>query len=388
MTVRITDDERRARLVARHHLSGTAAGAVEAVGSVVAMHSSDPASPYLALRARLSGFETTDLDAALYADRALWRLHAMRRTLFLVDRREAPVFDAAVGRAIAERERTRVEQMLEGRLSRRQLRRLEAAVMDRLADGAQLRTTELAEAVPGLRRVITVGSGKWAARVPLSSRLLYVMAMDGRIVRTAPAGSWRSSQYGWAAVEAWFGEPLPLLDPEDGRTRLITRYLEGYGPATATDIRWWAGMTARDVGAALHAAGAVPVALENGNEGFVVKGDLDPVGPMPPAPVFLPGLDSTPMGWKDRSWYLGSHAPALFDRNGNIGPTVWIGGRIVGGWGQRPGGEVAFTLLDDVGAEAAALIESEAGAVNEWLGGVVIKPRFRTPIERELAGSG
>jgi hypothetical protein len=60
MTARhVPDAERRARLVARHHLAGTAAGPVQAVA---ALHSTDPITPYLAVRARVPGFVTADLD--------------------------------------------------------------------------------------------------------------------------------------------------------------------------------------------------------------------------------------------------------------------------------------------------------------------------------------
>ena len=51
--------------------------------------------------------------------------------------------------------------------------------------------------------------------------------------------------------------------------------------------------------------------------------------------ALLPGLDSTVMGWKERAWFLGGHQHALFDVNGNAGPTVWCNGRIVGGWAHR-----------------------------------------------------
>ena len=46
------------------------------------------------------------------------------------------------------------------------------------------------------------------------------------------------------------------------------------------------------------------------------------------------------MGWKERSWYLGPHAPDVFDNVGNVGPTIWLGGRIVGGWAQTADGTV------------------------------------------------
>jgi hypothetical protein len=101
--------------------------------------------------------------------------------------------------------------------------------------------------------------------------------------------------------------------------------------------------------------------------------------------ALLPALDPTVMGWTGRAWYLGEHGPALFDRSGNAGPTVWADGRIVGGWAQREDGKVVHRLLEDVGAEASSAIADEAARLTEWLTPVRVKPRFRTPLERELA---
>ena len=74
----------------------------------------------------------------------------------------------------------------------------------------------------------------------------------------------------------------------------------------------------------------------------------------------------------------------LFDRSGNPGPTVWADGRVVGGWAQRPDGEVVVRLLEDVGADVAAGAAAEAERVSAWLGDRRVTPRFRTPLEREL----
>jgi Winged helix DNA-binding domain len=90
------------------------------------------------------------------------------------------------------------------------------------------------------------------------------------------------------------------------------------------------------------------------------------------------------MGWKERAWYLGDHGKALFDTNGNAGPTVWADGRVVGGWAQRRDGEIAVRLLEDTGAEVAAAIDAEAARLGAWYGDVRTTPRFRTPLEREL----
>src|SRR5690606_3327416 len=98
--------------------------------------------------------------------------------------------------------------------------------------------------------------------------------------------------------------------------------------------------------------------------------DLEPVKAGGSRVALLPGLDPTPMGWKERDFYLGRHATPLFDKNGNIGPTVWLDGRIVGGWAQRAAGEVAYRLLEDVGKRATALIAREAASLTGWLDGV------------------
>lgn len=125
--VRITDAQRRARVVARHRLDRTANDALDAVRSLAAVHSSDPITPYLACWARVPEFATRDLDHALYEARTLWRAHALRRTMFVVAADEAPIFAAAVGREVAAKERRRLEQWLAAELPAAVPRRLGGA---------------------------------------------------------------------------------------------------------------------------------------------------------------------------------------------------------------------------------------------------------------------
>ncbi|KIX77017.1 hypothetical protein SF23_14325 [Streptomyces sp. MBRL 10] len=91
------------------------------------------------------------------------------------------------------------------------------------------------------------------------------------------------------------------------------------------------------------------------------------------------------MGWADRGFHLDpAHRPALFDYAGNIGPTVWWNGEIVGGWAQRPDGEIVWRLLADSGRAAEEAVAAEASRLAAWVGDTRITPRFRTPLEREL----
>ena len=85
------------------------------------------------------------------------------------------------------------------------------------------------------------------------------------------------------------------------------------------------------------------------------------------------------------TWYLGDHGPVLFDRNGNAGPTVWVDGRVAGGWSQRRGGEIVHRLLEDVGAEATAAVAAAGADLEAWLGPMRITPRFPTPLQKELS---
>ncbi|MEY2450454.1 MAG: hypothetical protein QOD92_28, partial [Acidimicrobiaceae bacterium] len=65
-----------------------------------------------------------------------------------------------------------------------------------------------------------------------------------------------------------------------------------------------------------------------------------------------------------------------FDRAGNAGPTVWWDGRVVGAWTQRKDGEIAWRLLEDVGADATAAIAAEAERLHVLIGPTRFTPRF------------
>jgi hypothetical protein len=134
----------------------------------------------------------------------------------------------------------------------------------------------------------------------------------------------------------------------------------------------------------LAALDAVDVDLD-GDVGYLLPDDTVRVRAPRRWVALLPGLDPTVLGWKERDWYLGGHAARLFDRNGNAGPTVWADGRVVGGWGQRPDGVVAVELLEPVDTSVTKAVAREAAALTEWLAGTVVTPRFRTPLEREIA---
>jgi hypothetical protein len=208
--------------------------------------------------------------------------------------------------------------------------------------------------------------------------------MEGRVFRGPPSGAWNRGQYRWVPTSAWLDAELVELDPAAAQAELLRRWLGSFGPGTETDIRWWTGWTAREARTALAGVSHTEVDL-GGVVGFVLADDLDRSESDEPSAALLPTLDPTTMGWKERDWYLGPHAAVLFDSSGNAGPTVWWGGRVVGGWSQRRDGEIVFRLLEDVGGDALRAVEKEAERVASWLGDVRVSPGFLPPFQRELA---
>lgn len=291
----------------------------------------------------------------------------MRRTLFVVPAALTPVVHHAVSPDVAATMRKRL---------------LEAGVLTavgrlHVASGAQLGAAE-----PRLRTVVLPRTRKsYDVRRTITSQVLVLMAAEGHLVRRQPLGSWTSRQHTWAAAAR--GGPKASTVGAGARPRR-TRYGVPESPRTGhTDLAWWTGWP---LGVTRWALAALEVVELDG--GLVLADDTDPVAAAPPGAVLLPALDPTPMGWKQREWFLPPDPRPLYDSHGNIGPTLWWDGEVVGGWAVRADGSVATRLLVDRGAEAASAVPAAAQALEPRLAGAVVVPSFRTPLERALSLPG
>ncbi|WP_225822632.1 winged helix DNA-binding domain-containing protein [Streptomyces naphthomycinicus] len=380
--------ERRARLAVRHRLAGTARAAApeEVAASLVALHGSDPATVHLAVAARLTdpARAVPETERALYEDGTLVRMHGMRHTVFVFPAELTAVVHASTGLAVAARERASLlrDMASAGAPDAAWLAEVEEATLAALTRRGQATATELAADEPRLREQFVYAAGKSYEGVhTVSTRLLRVLGVEGKVVRGRPLGSWTSGMFRWAPAP-----PHPELDVAEAQAGLLRRWLRACGPATEADLKWWTGWRVTEVRRALSAIGAREVSLDEG-PGYVADGDTDPVAaPGEPWAALLPALDPTAMAWQQRDWYLDpALRPLLFDRSGNVGPTVWWNGRVVGGWAQRADGGIVWRIPEDrVRREAGDAVAAEAGRLGDRLGATRITPRFRTPLEREL----
>jgi DNA glycosylase AlkZ-like len=389
----IDDSERRRRVGIRHHLAreARAPDPVTAAGDLVGIHATDPASVYLGLRARVSGLTPDTLATTLYDERTLLKILGMRRTMFVTPVDVAAVIQAGVTHALYGAQRRRLIGMIRdtGNTDDPEawLARVEAETLDALDALGEATAADLTKRVPDLRQQLSFGAARrLQGTVGVSTRLLFLLATEGRIIRGRPKGSWLSSLYRWVPIERWVEGGLEPWPPDRAHAELARRWLRAFGPGTQRDLQWWTGWTVAQTKVAVGAVGAIDVGLDRAQTGIVLPDDVDHQTPEPaPWAALLPALDTTTMAWADRAFYLGNHAAALFDRNGNAGPAIWVDGRIVGGWAQLPSGTVALRLFEDVGRERQRLVEAEGAVVEAWLGESRVIPRFRTPTELDLA---
>jgi hypothetical protein len=396
VTPRVSVAQRRARLVALHQLSSPAASVAAAADAMIALHATDPVTVYLSAWARTRCADTAEVDGALYAERRVVRMLGMRRTMFVVPAPLAPVVQRACTDDVSARLRRALERDLArggpggasaigGADAARWLRDVGEGTLAALAARGSASGGELAQDETRLRTLLVYeGDKAYGRSTSITSRVLMLLSAEGLIVRGHRRGGWSSGQFDWFPMQAWLPGLGAYPDSHAARGELARRWLLSFGPAPASDLQWWAGWTAGQVKAALAALPVIEVDLD-GQPGVALDASLGEVPQGPPCAALLPALDPTPMGWQSREWFLGPHGPALFDRTGNIGPTVWWDGRVAGGWAQRSSGEVVFRLLEDAGSDAVAAIAAQAACLQSWLGELRVTPRFRTPLERELS---
>jgi hypothetical protein len=374
--------ERRRRLISRQFVS-LPDSITHATATLVGLHATDPATPFLSLWARCPGFVAADLEDELYRNRSLVRHLAMRRTLWVVSADDLPIIQSVAGNRVAANERRRLVADLEkaglAADGEQWLATACSAVLGHLGRHGPLSSTELRSALPEISGTYDPAPGKpWGGMVPVAPRVLTVLSARGDIVRGPNDGSWTTSRPRWVPTTDWLG---CRSAPVDDAAELLRRWLRTFGPATAADVKWWFGTTLTAARKVLSDVGAVQVDLNSG-PGYALPDDLEVEPEVDPSAMLLPGLDVTTMGWFDRDWYLGVHRGQVYDRSGNAGPTAWWNGRVVGGWYQDHQAHVQVQLLEDPGRDGRRALKRRAAELTSWLDGVRIKPRFPSPLSK------
>ena len=188
------------------------------------LHATDPATVFLEGWARMVDPSPAAIERELYEEPTVLRMLAMRRTLFLIPLPDVPIVFAAGSRDVADRERPRTVKMLAaagiGSDPGRHLAELEEVALAAIRERGEVATRELRDVDPRLAERFTVARGKsYEGSMAVISRVVHHLALDGRIGRGRPRGSWVSGQFRWSPIERWFPSGIPQMDVEEGARR-------------------------------------------------------------------------------------------------------------------------------------------------------------------------
>jgi hypothetical protein len=185
------------------------------------------------------------------------------------------------------------------------------------------------------------------------------MSAEGRLVRGILTGAWTSRQHRW---EPWW----------TGWNKTAVRRALANLPVDEIDLHGGPGIM----------LGANRTSTAHGTPCDEPLARIDSAET--PSASLLPALDPTPMGWKHRDWMFGIDQRAVFDLVGNIGPTVWWNGEVIGSWAMTAAGELRTRILADRGAQAAGAVDSAAARLHKRLDGAIVTPAIRTSLERSI----
>jgi hypothetical protein len=307
---------------------------------------------YLSLVARLPGFVREDLDRALYEDRTLLRMRALRGSSFMIP---IEMIDTVVS---AEDRKGWYGQYVEKIIDVKGREKLTREVLDVLK-GRVMATREIREEL--------------ALEGDRAEALKYLMSMlsGQQLIATATViGGWRSNQYGYALWEEWLPDaPRQEVDPEQARIDVARWFLGGHGPATVDDFKWWGGFKKTNARAALEASGAVTVDTPLG-EMFDLADRPEPV--TSEGLRLLPVWDTALVSQADRRRMVDeADRHFVYDVSGNTTSTIVHNGAVVGIW-DRQGDDARLVVkaapLPGFDTEAWDLVESEAEVVARALG--------------------
>ena len=349
--MRLTAEQlNRAPLARQLLLRREPVAAADAVRRIVALQAQEPAAPYLALWARVDGFDPADLDAAL-AGGAVVKATLMRITLHAVVADDYPAFHEAM-----------VANLRASRLNDKRFKATGLTPAD--ADALVPHLLDLV-AEPRTKDEIEARLGEILGTEP-HQHVWWALRTFAPLVHAPTGGPWSFGRPGAFRAAPVAPAVPPRPTPEEARAQLVWRYLEGFGPATQADFARFALQRRPATAAAFAALGDRLVRHEgpDGEELYDVPGGALPDGDTPAPARLLPMWDSTLLAWDDRRRIVDDgHRPLVVRRNGDVLPTLLVDGRVAGVWRTVEGGieATAFRPLPDdawsaLAAEARSLL--------------------------------
>lgn len=287
-------------------MGSRASDAASLVREIVGVQAQEPLAGAWSIGVRCSGVDAADVARALFEERSIVRIWAMRGTLHYVAAEDAAWLTELLAPVALPGVERRLTQL--GVPEKDRPRAIEA-ICAALGEHGPLTRVEL------MGHVAAVGvetAGQAGAHLP------GLAALHGLVCFGEPRGGKPT----YALRADWLAQrPLRLHESRsDALLELASRYLRAYGPAEPEDFAAWSGLPLRDARAAWPAE----------------ADESDANEPDPPDVRLLPAFDTYLLGYRSRDFIVPpEHARRVAPGGGIIRPVVVANGRAVGTWRRR-----------------------------------------------------
>ena len=308
---------------------------VTVAGALCGLHAQAALTPYLSLFNRIKNFESAMLEDALYREKSLVKTWCVRGTLHIIPSGDFSIYHNALERMWFEHHgRYMRPPEWPSKEERREF--LYPMITEALAE-KPLRRKEISSKVLSLfknppnsyKRLFSAWGG-----------ILKDTSYLGLAVHAEPIGN----ETCFARLDQWLPNiDLHEVDEDQARARLLLKYLQGYGPASAQDFMCWSGLLADE---AKKAAGDIRSELAQVHVQpfeknlWILKTDLKKLERIDAEektpPYLLPRFDPLLLGHKNR---LRTIEPAfqkqVYRKAGDVAASVLINGRVAGTWNYK-----------------------------------------------------
>jgi hypothetical protein len=343
----LTQRQLNRALLARQHLLERSRLPIERVlEDVAGLQSQYAPAGYIGLWSRMESFERPMLTQAL-EERRVIQATLMRATIHMVSAGDYWPMEIAVRRA----RREWWLRVARSQIGGADLESLAAAFDEELAPGP-VRQKDL------LDRVKARGFDVHYSAATLLND----------IVRVPPSGTWdrrRADLYGRA--QDWLPTPDPAPDEGTAIVHLVRRYLGGFGPAPASDIGSFTGLSVAAVRAALAQLTLRRFRDERGGELLDLPGAPLPDADTPAPPRFLPVWDATLLVHARRTLILPEeYRPRVFNtKTPHSVNTFLLDGQVAGSW-RHEKGELSLKGFRRLSAAERRSVDHEGQRLREF----------------------
>jgi hypothetical protein len=303
----------------------------EAVRRLTPLQGQHPPAPFIALAARLDGFERSHLEAAIDSG-AVVKTTINRLTLHLADAADYPAFAQ-----LTRQTRMRTWRKTYAHLDEEKVTAELAAWLREPRTNAEIRER--------VWRYDGVEDQTWAPIIFARTLL--------PLTQLPPAGYWDD-----ARRASFVLDPRPRPDPADAAAVVLARYLEAFGPASRRDAAAWAGVAQRDFAGAFERLETVSFRDEHGTELLDLPGRPLPPAETPLPPRFLAHWDQPLLAYAQRDRIIPPELqPLKLTLSGD--PTVTVDGRVAASWSIE-GGRITIAPHMAISRAARKQIREEA----------------------------